>query len=217
MYWHLPPDGKTLASAGGGWDVRDKPEEVRLWDVREGRPKAVWDLDSWQVRALAYSHDGKSLAVVVHRTQRPGCTVELLDAETGAVQRVLEEQALSVDWVAFTPDGQTMGTGGWDLLARLQDARTGKLRAVLKGHKDVVYHGTFSPDGKTLATAGWDGTVKLWHVATGQELITLQGTGGVVWRVAFAPDGQTLAFSCDAGPNGKVTLCHAPVPGPSAR
>jgi WD40 repeat protein len=216
--WNLAfsPDSKTLASVGGGW-ANQKDGELRLWDVRQGRRKAVWDLHSWQVRALAYSHDGKSLAVVVNRTHRLGSAVELLEAERGAVQRVLTEQALSVDWVAFTPDGQTIGTGGWDTLARLWDARTGKLRAVLKGHKDVVYHGTFSPDGKTLATAGWDGTVKLWHVATGQELLTLQGTGGVVWRVAFAPDGQTLAFTCDSGPKGKVTLCHAPVPGPPAR
>jgi WD40 repeat protein len=157
------------------------------------------------------------LAVSLGLKPWPRFAVQLRDAKTGAVLRVLEEQVHSVEWIAFTPDGQTIGTGGWDLRAKLWDAGTGKLRAVLKGHKDVVYHGTFSPDGKTLATAGWDGTVKLWHVATGQELLTLQGTGGVVWRVAFAPDGQTLAFSCDSGPKGKVTLCDAPVPDPSAR
>jgi WD40 repeat protein len=216
--WNLAfsPDGKTLASGGGGWADLGNVGELCLWDVRQARPRAAWDLNSWTVRALAYSPDGKVLAVALGLKQWPNSAVQLLDAETGAVQHVLEEQALSVEWVAFTPDGQTIGTGGWDLLARLWDARTGKLRAVLKGHKDVVYHGTFSPDGKTLATAGWDGTVKLWHVATGQELLTLQGTGGVVWRVAFAPDGQTLAFTSDSGPKGKVVLCRAPR-GPAVR
>jgi WD40 repeat protein len=216
--WNLAfsPDGKTLASVGGGWGERDTHGELRLWDVRQGRPRTVWDLHAYGGRALAYSHDGKVLAVsLLWPEGRPSFAIQLRDAETGAVRRVLEENAQSVDWVAFTPDGQTIGTGGWDLLARLWDARTGRLRAVLKGHKDVVYHGTFSPDGKTLATAGWDGKVKLWHVATGQELLTLPGTGGVVWRVAFAPDGQTLAFSCDSGPKGRVTLCCAPR-GPAA-
>jgi WD40 repeat protein len=210
--WNLAfsPDGKTLASAGGGWGPAAVRGELRLWDVRQGRPRAAWDLDSSNVRALAYSRDGKVLAVSVVRQRWPFHAVQLMDAETGAVQHVLEENALFVEWVAFTPDGRTIGTGGWDQFAKLWDTRTGKLRAVLKGHKDVVYHGTFSPDGKTLATAGWDGKVKLWHVATGQELLTLQGTGGVVCRVAFAPDGQTLAFTYFSGPKGRVTLCRAP-------
>jgi WD40 repeat protein len=211
------PDGKTLASVGGGWGAKDTLGELRFWDVQQGRLRTSWDLSASDVRALAYSPDGKSLAVIFAPRQRPGRVVQLMDAETGAVQRVLEEQVLPVEWVAFSPDGQTIGTGGWDTLARLWDARTGDVRAVLNGHKDMIYYGTFSPDGKTLATGGWDGRVKLWHVATGQELLTLQGTGGVVWRIAFAPDGQTLAFTCDSGSKGKVTLCHAPRTGASAR
>jgi WD40 repeat protein len=216
--WNLAfsPDSQTLASAGGGWGRNDQIGDLRFWDVRQARLRNRWDLQAVQVRALAYAPDGQTLAVLFHLRQGPRSAAQLRDAQTGAVQRVLKGQGLPGHWVAFSPDGQTLGTGGWDPLARLWDARTGKLRAELWGHKDEVYHGTFSPDGKTLATGAWDGTVKLWHVATGQELLTIRGTGGVIWRVAFAPDGQTLAFTCDAGPKGQVVLCRAPIPGPSA-
>ncbi|WP_253209142.1 WD40 repeat domain-containing protein [Streptomyces niphimycinicus] len=56
--------------------------------------------------------------------------------------------------VAFSPDGNTLASGGDDKTLRLWDAVTGKPRSKLSWHTDTVESVVFSPDGQTLAVAG---------------------------------------------------------------
>ena len=61
---------------------------------------------------------------------------------------------MTVDAVAFSPDGKTLATGGWDDLVRLWDVASGHLRATLNGPPNWVRCLAFSPDGKFLASGG---------------------------------------------------------------
>jgi len=100
-----------------------------------------------------------------------------------------------VESVAFSPDGKTLASGGWDNTVKLWDVATGRELRTLKGHSNHVSSVAFSPDARTLASGSHDSTVKLWDVTTGRELRKLTGHSDVVNSVAFSPDGKTLASS----------------------
>ncbi|MGK7903627.1 MAG: TIR domain-containing protein [Hormoscilla sp.] len=116
--------------------------------------------------------------------------------------------------IAFSPDGQTIASAGFDKTVKLW-SQEGKLINTLEGHEDKVYNIAFSPDGKTVASASYDGTVKLWNLQ-GQELKTfnasevnwtpgfrLDGKNIASNSVAFSPDGQTIA---SASYDGSIKL-----------
>jgi WD40 repeat protein len=193
------PDGKTLASGGGGrvlvfWDTA-------TWQERSRIPIAT----NW-LASLAFSPDGTILAA---GGVEGG--VQLLDLVSGrqrlAFLVVPNPAHETTVWaLAFSPDGGLLAAGDYLGNAGVWDPRTGKLRISLKGHTDVVASLTFSPDGETLITGSRDGTVKIWDVATGQERATLKGHPHMVECVAIAPDGNTLLTG---GNDGSVLLWRA--------
>ena len=108
--------------------------------------------------------------------------------------------------VAFSPDGRTLASGGYDNIIHLWDVWTGKPKKTLKGHTRGVSTVAFSPNGKILASGSWDDTVRLWDVSTGKLLKTILTNHGGVCRVNFAPDGLILASGGDFGSDNTVRL-----------
>jgi WD40 repeat protein len=175
---------------------------VRLWDLTTRQPRNI-PLDKLSM-ALAYSPDGSLLAIGTGdwKDTGPG-TILLWDTATGRTRSILRGHRSPVAAVAFSPDGATLGSAGWNTEILLWDVSSGASRLLPAGHGGPIEALAFSPDGATLASASHDGTAKLWGVKTGRERATLSGHGALVSDLVFTKDGRTLAT---AGWDGSVKL-----------
>jgi len=186
------PDGKTLASVGGGGIGTNQ-----LWDVTSGKLIRQWQTSSY-CRHVRFSPDGATLAA----TSNSG-NIHLFESATGKELRTLTGQ---VNWnrpPCFAPDGKTLAASYGDLI-RLWDVATGQEMHRFPGHIKSVVAVRYAPDGKTLATAGSDNRVRLWDATCGQEIY--QVAAAIQWGYQtpeFAQGGKTL---CVAGGYHEIQL-----------
>lgn len=162
------PDGKTLASSGKGEPFLSKDDTVRLWNPTTGQLLNTLRGHAGHVLSVSFSSDGKILA-----SASGDNTVRLWNPATGQLLNTLSGHLTTfiagvevgaVLSVSFSPDGNTLASGGADNTIRLWNPTTGQLLSTLRGHTDWVYSVTFSPDGNTLASGGGDNTVRLWKL-----------------------------------------------------
>ena len=173
----------AMAVASNGQLAVGRYGEIQLGD------KALKGIPG-KVNAIAISPDAKWLAVASGVPGLNGVAV-LFDLDSGdRVREFSQGHRDALYGVAFSPDGQRLGTAGYDRLIQLWDAKTGKLLNTLKGHNGAVYGIAFSPDGKVLASAGGDSSVKLWNTTTGQRLDTFGQPTGEQFITAFTPDSR---------------------------
>src|SRR5262249_11136891 len=102
------PDGAALAVAAGHSEV------VRIWDPASGKllgslPNPSQDHDGGHAGAVAYSPDGKRLAVASYGL------VRVFDPASGQQVRVLKKSRFGkVNALAFSPDGTLLAAAGDD-------------------------------------------------------------------------------------------------------
>jgi RNA polymerase sigma factor (sigma-70 family) len=105
--------------------------------------------------------------------------------------------------LAFSTDGKTVASGGWDNAVRLWDVATGKemrlfTPATGQGSQNTgVASVAFSRDGKRLAagTGNASPNLVIWETATGKEVRRFRHVQRPLTSIAFTPDGQGLAAS----------------------
>ena len=180
------PDGKSLAvgygyySGDAGREGQDPGRRVRGGDQVVPRPPGG-------VNELAFHPGGKRLAVA------GSGVVEIWDLDTATKVRDLKGHTKWVYGVAFSPDGKTLATGGWDRTVKLWDVDAGGERSTIFAHEGFVLDLAFSPDGHNLATASEDRSLKLWEVPSGRLLAAFHGHTDFVQAVAFRPGGREVA------------------------
>jgi WD40 repeat protein len=213
------PDGRTLATAAMKYELMaDKrtpkfTSEVCFWDVALKRRNQTWVLSEGVVPDIAYSPDGKALAVA-------GRKVEVREVNSGQVIGTFKPEKGGVWKVAFSPDGKNLsGGGGYSVPVnggsrsvgelRVWDVSTGKVQFTKTDLPGRVESLAYSPDGRAIATGGggpwreakggggWlSSEIRVWDAGTGALTYSVEGKSGKVHSLAFSPDGATIVW-CD--------------------
>jgi hypothetical protein len=169
---------------------------VRVWTV--GQAQELFQIpilkseEARQVqgtlpRAMAFSGDGKTLAVVSE-----GNRMRLWETATGKERLNFRGNAGTVYPLVFSPDGSVLVSSSHDDVVRLWDPFTGTLRGGWLTRQRKINALAFAPSGAVLASGGDDRTVCLWDAVTGKELQRLEGHRGPVLALAFSRDGKKL-------------------------
>ena len=204
----MSPDGAWLVSilrdgSAHLWDVEKRSERTALdrdtkatetasTDTvvgvdKSGAPPPTDAPEPEAIQALAYSRDGKWLAIA-----REDGRISIRTAADGRVHRELEAFGDVASSVAFSPDSKLLASGSFDKVIKIWKVESGEQVAELPGHANWIFGIAFSPDGQTLASASYDKTVRLWNIAEAKELATLNGHTAGVRAVTFTRDGKLL-------------------------
>lgn len=138
------------------------------------------------IKALSYSPDGKTLAILSGSTATPGGTVYILDAASLKETQSWKGEYTSLRFV----DGGTLALAAREIVLRNLSTKEEKIIG-----KDS--HPRFlevSPDGKTIAA--WDNRAKLilYDVASGEEkMIFDYEKGSWITGAGFSRDGKKIA------------------------
>jgi WD40 repeat protein len=93
--------------------------------------------------------------------------------------------------LAFSPDGQHLGSSARDYQTRLWDLNTSTSIVVEEGWANS-YTVAFSPDGAVVATGKTD-SITLYSIATRQVQRLDADYDGMAMQVGYSPDGKFLA------------------------
>ena len=143
------PPTKTVAWANGS-------RRVTVWDTTRQTPTHLNQTHSSS--AIAFNIDGTLLAATV------GYDVRVYELTARREPRALQGHKGQVKAVAFSPDGRTLATAGWDETVRLWEPTTGTAITAFEWPIGKVYALAYSPDGTRLAAAGQTGKIAVWDV-----------------------------------------------------
>ncbi|MDX2175490.1 MAG: WD40 repeat domain-containing protein [Candidatus Sumerlaeia bacterium] len=170
--------------------------QVVKWDFLTPSFEMAFTGHTGNVVDVALSPDGGRLATACPSDS----TARIWDTQTGALLQTLPHGGPGVYCVAWSPDGQTLATGGGteietsafsDNTISIWDSTTGsQLRFWVAGSQHVSGL-AYSPDGSRLASAQ-DKTIKMWDPANGSLIVTMIGHDDDVSEVCFLGNGQRI-------------------------
>jgi len=165
---------------------------IKIWDATTGEMKKTLvvkgpSFEGQRFESVVYSGDGR-LILTTCGTH----AVELRNADTGLVEKLLVGHSATILAVAISHDVRQIATGSVDRKVQLWDVSKGAVVETLVGHSHWIMTVAFSPDGQQIASGSGDSTIKLWGIMTG-GVKTLIGHQSHVEAVVFSHDGTRIA------------------------
>lgn len=165
-------------------------------------PRAVLDTLVPELRALAFSPDGRVLASAGGE-ESGGEEITVWTVDSGVRRSTFTQLPGTVSVLAYSPDSRSLAVGEADGHIRILDADTGTERVAFAGRRGRVTNLAWTFDGKALITmveGDPDAEVRRWDVKTGESRDLF--TPPAAPPVALAPDGSKLALPSPGDPAG---------------
>ncbi len=174
----VSPDGKLLAYSGWG-------QTVTICSVETGKVVGRMDSPSSLTLGLAFAPSGRFLALGGY----PG--VRIFGIASGKELRRLDAPPpISVAFLAYAPDGQTLAAIGQDGALRLWDVIESRELHPPVGHAGSVQNLLFLDNSKRLVSYGGDARLVAWDVATGREVDQHRSLPFTPATMMRSPDGK---------------------------
>lgn len=217
-----PPGGEkfySLAFAPDGSRLMAGGDSLHFWETSSGQEITTYPTlmkGSHPILALAYSRDGKRLAVT-----DGGPNARVVDSLTGREFFRVTDTCDHITSVSFSPDGKKLLTSGYGdrsfnlrASSKIWDARTGQHLITIPGDSHAS---AFSPDGRIVAVGvhhiasatpiiRLEDQLVLADSTTGERLLALMDDHEGIMAVAFSPGGKMLAVGYG---DGTVKLCES--------
>lgn len=215
-----PVDGRTFAGIGGD-------STIRLWDAVTGEHLHTITGYTRSISSISFNADGSKLAIgsghfdgtssdkIIRIWNVDSC--DLQSTSKVPLGRWVKHRRQLIDFVSYSPDGNTIASGSEDGTIRLWNAESGKLQSTVfdglrgvrseysLGYSDNGLMLVYSPDGNTIASSSRyrfheDNTIQLWYGITCEHkgILTTENLLRTLYSIAFSPDSRTVAGGdCD--------------------
>ncbi len=197
-FQRVPGDGAPLVvfNADGSLLAFAEEQGVRWWDMASSAVRGdlarVGESDFPPlISSIAYSPRGNRLAVA---STNEGVQFFSADPDIQGALRGLDELR-SVDYVTFSPDGETLAAITSQSTLHLIDTTTLEARETLREHNSSIYNLAISQDGNTLVTGGSGGVIHVWDMTLGEERTAIDTEVTYLRTLALSPDGEVVAFA----------------------
>jgi WD40 repeat protein len=153
----ISPDGTKAAAAF----VRSRECSVYLWDTTTRKKLPDWPGNKQLNSPVAFSPDGKTLAVVQERKNSENDVV-LWDFSREEIVKRFPVADISCNCVVFSRDGKLLALSGYyKSIVQVYEVASGKEIARFQAPAGPM---TFSDDGATLITGSDDSTILIWDL-----------------------------------------------------
>jgi WD40 repeat protein len=188
----ISPDGQTLLARLGG--VRE--QQLQGFAVKSG--KGLWSTGDGilffpKLRGDVAFHPDGSFALYDGEDLLRGDRIQFRNPENGRMVRQIKSRA--VQQMAFSRDGKSMATIGYDKKIQILDAKTGETKVSFEiSFLPLPRSLFFTPEAKTLVIRDL-ANIEVRDAASGKLKININVPHS---RFAMSPDGKWLAIALRA-------------------